>query len=154
MIDNFDTVKKQLSELSGVINSFKSEAVQLRIMELILGRQSDKDQSESNKKDKKTSLKATSRRRRTEAKATDETVSAKKRKSSEGTGAVATLTQLVAGDFFKKPRTINDIIEHCKHKLARNFKANEFSGKLSRMVRNVELTREKNADNQYEYKKP
>ena len=53
-----------------------------------------------------------------------------------------------------KPRTINDLIEHCKHNLARTFKANEFSGKLGRMVRNSELTRKKNTDKQYEYKKP
>ena len=37
MISNFDEVKKQLSELSEVINKFKSEAVQLRIVEIVLG---------------------------------------------------------------------------------------------------------------------
>ena len=35
MIKNFDELKKQLSDLAGVINSFKSEAVQLRIVELV-----------------------------------------------------------------------------------------------------------------------
>jgi len=33
MIKNFEEIKKQLNELSTVINSFKSEAVQLRIIE-------------------------------------------------------------------------------------------------------------------------
>ena len=33
MIKNFDELKTQLSDLSSVINSFKSEAVQLRIVE-------------------------------------------------------------------------------------------------------------------------
>lgn len=37
MIKNFEIVKKQLSELAGIVNSFKSEAVQLRIVELIFG---------------------------------------------------------------------------------------------------------------------
>ena len=41
MIENFEQTKKQLSELASVINSFKSEAVQLKIIELILGRQSE-----------------------------------------------------------------------------------------------------------------
>jgi hypothetical protein len=83
-----------------------------------------------------------------------EGVSAGKPKNAPaGAGAVATLTQLLAGNFFDKPRTINDIIEHCKHNLARTFKPNEFSGKLARMVRNGALTRKKNADKQYEYKK-
>ena len=35
MIKNFDVIKEQLKELAGVINSFKSEAVQLRLIELV-----------------------------------------------------------------------------------------------------------------------
>ena len=35
MIRNFDVIKDQLKELAGVINSFKSEAVQLRLIELV-----------------------------------------------------------------------------------------------------------------------
>lgn len=32
---NFEEVKKQLAELSEVVNKFKSEAVQLRIVDLV-----------------------------------------------------------------------------------------------------------------------
>lgn len=35
MISNFEQMKAQLAELANVINAFKSEAVQLRIVELI-----------------------------------------------------------------------------------------------------------------------
>ena len=35
MIKNFDEVKKQLAELSDVVNKFKSEQVQLKIIERI-----------------------------------------------------------------------------------------------------------------------
>jgi len=35
MIKNFEEVKKLLAELSEVVNKFKSEAVQLRIVELV-----------------------------------------------------------------------------------------------------------------------
>jgi hypothetical protein len=83
-----------------------------------------------------------------------EAAEGKRRKASSGIGAVATLSQLLSGNFFDKPRTIKDVIDHCKHNLARTFRANEFSGKLGRMVRDHELTRKKNADKQYEYKKP
>ena len=79
---------------------------------------------------------------------------AKRRQVASGSGAVATITQLLDGDFFKKPCVINDIIKHCKDNLARTFKANEFSGKLGQLVRTNQLTRVKNTDNQYEYKKP
>ena len=46
MIKNFDKVKTQLEELSDAINKFKSEAVQLKILELIFknaGLSSDKE---------------------------------------------------------------------------------------------------------------
>ncbi len=92
--------------------------------------------------------------RRRKPKASSEESTSDKRKAQGGTGAVAILTKLATTDFFDKPKTINDILEHCKDNLARTFKANEFSGKLGRMVRGKELKREKNADNQYEYKKP
>lgn len=151
MIENFDTIKKQLSDLAGVINAFKSEAVQLRIIELILGPKSEPEEG-APPEDKRTPRKTTLRRRK--PKVDTESGVTKKRKASGGTGANATLAQLAVGNFFDKGRTINDIIEHCKHNLACTFRANEFSGKLGRMVRTGELSRKKNADKQYEYKKP
>ena len=37
MIKNFEEIKEQLRELSEIVNSFTSEAVQLRIVELVFG---------------------------------------------------------------------------------------------------------------------
>jgi hypothetical protein len=152
MIENFEAVKKQLSQLAGVINSFKSEAVQLKIIELIFGESGSFEEDTSDDEKPKGKRKV---RRKTVTKKEQGggRISTSKKKTMGGTGAVATVTQLATGEFFKQPRTINDIIEHCKHNLARTFKANEFSGKLSRMVRNKELIRKKNKDGQYEYKK-
>jgi len=152
MIRDFDQVRKQLTELAEVINSFKSEAVQLRIVELVLGTPPKMAPPERTEDEPKKNDKPKPRKRK--AKSTSEEPASEKRKASSGTGAVAILTQLATTDYFDKPKTINDILEHCKHNLARTFKANEFSGKLARMVRAKELKREKNADNQYEYKKP
>ena len=151
MIRDFDQVRKQLAELAEVINSFKSEAVQLRIVELVLGRPTKEEVSEHVEDEPKKNKVKTRRRK---PKASSDGSTSDKRKAQGGTGAVAILTQLATTDFFDRPKTINDILEHCKHNLARTFKANEFSGKLGRLVRVKELTREKNADNQYEYKKP
>jgi hypothetical protein len=63
MIDNFDIVKKQLGELAQVFNGFKSEAVQLRIVELILS--SEQSQPKGDDKDSTTfdSPKTTRRRK-------------------------------------------------------------------------------------------
>jgi hypothetical protein len=157
VIQDFDNLKKQLLEMAGVINSFKSEAVQLRIVELILG-VSPADPSEVDDKGSETMRRG--KLNRPIKRDSDGYKAAKKgngssgRKAASGTGSVATLAQLAETAFFDTPRTLNDIVEHCKHTLARTFKANEFSGKLGRMIRTRELTRQKNADHQYEYKKP
>ena len=150
MIKNFATVKKELKELAGIINTFKSEAVQLRIIDLFLGASSiQEDQIPPEETGSK-------KHKKKKAKTKPAVVDRKKSKKKAGTkssGAVATLSQLAKSDFFSKPRTINDIIQHCSTSFARKFKANEFSGKLGRMVRNKELKRKKNANKQYEYTK-
>ncbi len=152
MIENFETVKKELRELAGVINAFKSEAVQLRIVELILG--ASAVQEDQIPAAETVSQKSTRKKKKGKTKSPDVSVKKGKKKAAPtGTGAVATLSQLAEGDFFSKPKAIKDIIEHCSTRLARKFKANDFSGKLGRMVRNGELTRKKNADKQYEYRK-
>ncbi len=151
MIEKLDSMKKQLGELATVLNAFKSEAVQLRLLEVLLGDQTTRGRDETQRRIR-TPKKARGRRATAE---TDQGATGKKRKKAAlGTGAPATLTQLLSTPFFDKPRTINDIIEHCRDNLARSFKPNELSGKLSRMVRNRELTRKKNPEKQYEYKKP
>jgi hypothetical protein len=142
-IEDIQDKKKYLAELATVLNSFKSEAVQLRLLEHLLGNTGvDKDQVQPSKRPNPSADNGGSGS------------PAKKKSAASGTGAVSTVTQLVEGEFFKKPRTIGHIIEHCKHNLARSFKANEISGKLGQLVRSKQLTRTKNADKQYEYKKP
>jgi hypothetical protein len=146
-------MKAQLSELATILNAFKSEAVQLRILDTVLGKQSTEKQLIT-PEDTEHNGKTKARRKRT-TKKTDGEASAKRKKAPAGTGPVATLNDLLSGSYFDKARILNDIITHCKDKLGRPFKPNELSGPLVRMVRKGELTREKNADNtQYEYKKP
>jgi hypothetical protein len=151
MIDKLDSMKKQLGELASVLNAFKSEAVQLRLLDLLLGQEPAEERGTIHRRTRS----AKKARTKPAGGATSEgSPGKKKKKAVSGTGAPATLSQLLGTAYFDKPKTINDIIEHCKHNLARTFKANEFSGKLGRMVRNGDLTRKKNADKQYEYKKP
>ena len=151
MIEKLNGIKKQLVELATVLNAFKSEAVQLRLLDVLLEQEATEEPVKTHRRTR-SSKKA--RQSVPAEKSAGKSSGKKKKKAPSGTGAPATLTQLLSTTFFDKPRTIKDIIEHCKHNLARTFKANEFSGKLARMVRNDELTRKKNADKQYEYKKP
>lgn len=150
MIQNFDETKKQLKELSEIINKFKSEAVQLRVVDHLFGNlEHDVEEKpvdvgeppRKKKNSKKPARKATK----------DNTSNKKHGKRAAGQGAVATLMKLVDDNFFSEPKGIGDIVQHCDHNLARKFKANEFSGKLGRLVRETTLTRTKNSDGQYEY---
>ncbi|WP_298333856.1 hypothetical protein [uncultured Erythrobacter sp.] len=157
MISNFDEVKKQLSELSEVINKFKSEAVQLRIVEIVLGDGAEHGSADDAQNDASKPAPKPGRRKATRSKATlkakVDSAEAKTSKNtrSSGKGAVATVSELVDNGFFEKPKTINDIVSHCEEKLARRFKSNEFSGKLGRLTREGILDRTKNGDGQYEY---
>jgi hypothetical protein len=148
MIKKIENLKEPLAELASLLNAFKSETVQLRILEHILDNELDSEasghevKSEKRAVDKRSAVKRGARR-----------VNPSARRGTIGSGATATLTQLVGTSFFDKSRTINDLVEHCKHSLARTFKPNDFSGYLGRLVRAGTLSRKKNADKQYEYKK-
>ena len=144
---NFGDVKEQLQGLSEVVNSFKSEAVQLKIVEFILGLESEDEQKIINSSPKRKTT-----RRKTAKKPTDETSQKRTGKKPFGQGGPATLDKLIEEGFFSEPKSIGDIVKHCEHNMARKFKANEFSGKLARLVRHGTLVRNKNSDNQYEYK--
>lgn len=157
MIGNFDEVKKQLSELSEVINKFKSEAVQLRIVEIVLGDgasygSADDAQNQASKTEPNPRRRKSTRKKAKPKTENDsaEAIASKKGRAS-GHGAVAALSELVDNGFFKTPKTINDIVSHCEEKRARRFKSNEFSGKLGRLTRDGVLDRKKNGDGQYEY---
>jgi len=151
MIDHLKNLKEPLAELASVLNAFKSEAVQLKLLEFILG--SATARKEPLPEEEKIQRKS-AQHRKPGQEAMDDTPQARRKGPRGGTGPSATLNELLVGDFFEKARTINDIMTHCKHNLARAFKANELSGKLTHLVRVGELERAKNADHQYEYKRP
>lgn len=150
MIKNFEEIKLQLKELSDIVNSFKSEAVQLRIVELIFGVDAEHEQDDQDEAPTKSKRKPV-RKKRAAKKSEEDTPKKANSKKPSGQGAVATLIKLVDDGFFKEPKSIGDIVEHCDHNLARKFRTNEFSGKLGRLVREGTLTRTKNSESQYEY---
>ena len=158
MLKNLEQLKKQLAELSEVINSFKSEAVQLKILDFIF-KGGDLEAALPGNIDTDVSGQRNRRRKKRSSPREPRGNSAEeKRKSSKGRhgsgkGASATLTQLIEGGFFKQKRTIGDIVDHCAHSLARRFKPNEFSGTLARYTRTEVLKRTRNSDGQYEYYK-
>ena len=154
MIKNFDQIKRQLSELAPAINSFKSEAVQLRVVELILrgGAQADDPQAEDADGEASSASSARRGRRRKSAEPATAKGEAKSRPKAVGRlGGLRMLGQLVGNGFFKKQRTIGDIVDHCGTNLAMQYKQTDFSGPLIRFVHDGKLKRVKNKDQQYEY---
>jgi len=154
MIKNFEDIKAQLQELAPIINSFKSETVQLRIVELVF--RVEQPGTNVSEQDDEPSLRGTGRRRRKVRAARTTTSTATPgapaaRKKSNGAGPMATLTQLADEGFFAKRQTLKRIVDHCKSKKARIFKASDLSGPLGRAVRDGLLEREQNTDGQYEY---
>lgn len=154
MFKNFETTKQQLAELAEVVNKFKSEAVQLRLLELLFDATPHEiegvDAGDAGAKPKKRSRK---KRVSTKKAASPDNEKATAKRTSS-LGPVSVLKKLYDEGFFTKPKTIADICQHSDTNLARRIKPNEISGKLARMVRSGELAREKNSDNQYEYTKP
>lgn len=150
MIKNFDAIKEQLKELAGVINSFKSEAVQLRLIELVFEAAEVGSGSESGGGATADKDRPQRRSRKVKAPATKRD-GASRPKGSGRPGGKAMLDRLHGEGFFKKPKTIRQLVEHCEHNLAFKYKQNEFSGPLGRLTRDGKLKRTKNADKQYEY---
>lgn len=157
MIDDFEKVKAQLKELAPIINAFKAESVQLKVIELLLGATSgdiDLAEEEPNKAPAPSLPGKRKRKRKTTApkEPTSDTPETKKKSSSRGgTGAYAAVSVLHDKGFFKSPQTIRSVIDHCGTAKSHHFKANQISPPLLKMLRDGKLTRNKNSDNQYDY---
>lgn len=154
MIRNFDVIKEQLRELAGVINTFKSEAVQLRLIELVFEAAEGGSRGESGGSGGGTPDPEKPRKRKAQARAAPaarKEGTAGKSRGGGRPGGKAMLDRLHGEGFFKKPKTIKQLVEHCEHNLAFKYKQSDFSGPLGRLTRDVKLKRTKNADQQYEY---
>jgi hypothetical protein len=149
MIENIEEVKNQLKELSDVINSFASEAVQLRIIDLVFDALQNQDLVSKIKHEQEPPTPHLKRKRiksKVRSFPTD--------RAANGEGPVSTLAKLIDGAFFDQPQSIRSIIEHCEVNLAKKIKQSDISGRLAKMVKEGTLKRVKNSSGQYEYSKP
>lgn len=153
MIKDFERIKKQLLELASVVNAFKSEVVQVRLLELLFRGTSLHFEHEEEPQAKKEKGVGARKRRKGRVRIADERKEGKPPRTTGRAGGPGTLTRLVNDGFFSKAKTIKDIVDHCKNNLASVYKQSDFSGALARYVREGKLKRKKNQDNQYEYTK-
>lgn len=141
MTKQTEKLKKQLLEISEVVNAFQSEAVQLRIVDKLLDTMLESERAEGDMHEIFT--------KRTQRNNEEERVNSKKKP-----GATKILYQLLAGDFFDQPHSISSIAEYCSEQFDANFKTSELSGILLKLSNEHKLIRQRNNDNnRFEYVK-
>jgi len=149
---DLDELQKKLKAIADTVNSFMSESVQLRVVEVLLGQLGVTDSAAPG-----SSEPARARRKRRQPKkaepSSSKTEKAKRKaaRAPGSPGAFATISQLLADGFFKSPKTIGSIVEHCKTSRGQHYKASECSPALLRLLRDKKLKRQKNKEGQYEY---
>jgi len=144
MSKHIEKLKKQLTEISEVVNGFKSEAVQLKIVEKLLDViiDSEKGDSEGIELLAKKGLK-----HRVDYESENGAAHGRKKP-----GATKILNQLLSTDFFYTPRSIASIAHYCKDNFDSDFKTSELSGILLKLANENKLRRERSQDNnRFEY---
>lgn len=137
-----EKLKKQLLEISDVINAFQSEAVQVKIIDRLLDTMIDWDKEGEEQQGK--------RSRNYQG----EDGSHNRESASRKPGATKVLNQLLQTNFFDHPHSIADIATYCKDQYDSEFKTSELSGILLKLSNESKLRRERSEENnRYEYVK-
>jgi len=136
MSKHIEKLKKQLMDISEVVNSFKSEAVQVKIIDKLFDAMAESEKGEDGFENGKRNRKHDD----------DEQHGRKK------PGATKILNQLLTTDFFSAPQSISSVAEFCKDNFNSTFKTSELSGILLKLAKENKLRRERNdSNNRFEY---
>ncbi|GAC1300238.1 MAG: hypothetical protein NVSMB24_00370 [Mucilaginibacter sp.] len=143
MSKQIEKLKKQLMEISGVVNSFQSEAVQVRVIDRLLDAM-----VESEKADGDGSEVFNKRPHKQHSEEGGYTPARRVKKP----GATKVLNQLLSTDFFTTPRSISAIANFCQDNFDSDFKTSELSGILLKLAKENKLRRERSDENnRFEY---
>src|ERR1700732_4091915 len=144
MSKHIEKLKKQLVEISEVVNSFRSESVQVRVVDRLLDAMIELEKADSEAEIfHKRGIKHRSEE--------EGNYSAKGVKKP---GATKVLNQLLSSDFFDTPHSISSIANYCKDNFDSDFKTSELSGILLKLANENKLRRERsNENNRFEYVK-
>ena len=138
MSKHIEKLKKQLMDISEVVNSFQSEAVQVKIIDKLFDAMAESEKGEEGYENGKKSRKHDD---------SDEQHNSRKKP-----GATKILNQLLGTDFFAAPQSISSIADFCKDNFNSSFKTSELSGILLKLAKENKLRRERNDNNnRFEY---
>lgn len=143
MSKHTEKLRKQLLEISEVVNAFRSEAVQVKIIDRLLDSIIDGDRSDLDADTLKL-LEKRGRRRQDYSENDGEDSRIRGRKKP---GATKILNQIIHTDFFDLPRSISAIAQYCKEQYDSDFKTSELSGILLKLANENKLRRERNNEN-------
>jgi hypothetical protein len=144
MSKHIEKLKKQLTEIAEVVNAFKSEAVQLKIVDRLLDVLVDFDKADADGAD--FLIKKINKKTDTDSENYPFAMGRKK------PGATKVLNQLLSTEFFSTARSISSIAEYCKENFDSDFKTSELSGILLKLANEHKLRRERSRDNnRFEY---
>jgi hypothetical protein len=139
-----EKLKKQLIEISEVVNAFQSEAVQVKVVDKLLDAMIEFERGDAEGLD--FLQKKTSKIKSGDNGVYSNAISRKK------PGATKILNQLLNTDFFKAPHSISGIADYCKEHFNSDFKTSELSGILLKLAKENKLIRQRNHDNnRFEY---
>jgi hypothetical protein len=143
MSKHIEKLKKQLLEIAEVVNSFNSEAVQVRIIDRLLDAIAENDKGEPE------GAEAFVKKARRSKDGEDGDHASHGRKKP---GATKILNQLLATDYFNSRHSISAIADYCKEHYDSDFKTSELSGILLKLAKENKLKRERSNDNnRFEY---
>jgi hypothetical protein len=146
MSKHIEKLKRQLMEISEVVNSFRSEAVQVKVIDRLLEAMIDMDKGDND------GVEVFNKRGYKQRGADDGNYIAGR--AAKKPGATKILNQLLAGDFFDSPRSISTIANYCNDNFDSDFKTSELSGILLKLAKENKLRRERsNENNRFEYVK-
>jgi hypothetical protein len=142
MSKHIEKLKKQLLEISEVVNAFKSEAVQVRVVDRLLDVMVELEKSDGDAAE--VFVKKSYKNRNDEGHYPF--------KGAKKPGATKILNQLLSTDFFDTARSISSIASYCRDTYDSGFKTSELSGILLKLAKENKLKRERsNENNRFEY---
>jgi hypothetical protein len=144
MSKHIEKLKKQLVEISEVVNSFKSEAVQVRVVDRLLDAMIELEKADNDGVE--VFIKRNYKQKGSEDGNHHSPKGVKK------PGATKILNQLLSTDFFDVPHSISSIANYCKDNFDSEFKTSELSGILLKLANEHKLRRERSIENnRFEY---
>ena len=148
MLSNIESAKSDLAKLAGVLNQFKSEAVQVKLLELLV--QSMPGELRAVDVPGKRRGRPPGKNGGVERAA--KPAKAKKSATTGGKlGATGALNKLIESGYFKSRRSIAEVTIACKSKLGVEIAVTNLSGPLMRFVKEKKLLRAKNSDDRFVY---